>query len=122
MSNPARQKRSLTLRAKIAVISLLSFFVTTACSWLRLRATPTPQVTCYIVESTETPTPVVMCYEVVAETATPTPMCYTPLPSPTAFTSPLPTPTPSPEARHLLREKLLTENRFPQKVAQQLKS
>ena len=121
MSSPARQKRSLSLRTKIAVVSLLSFFVTTACSWLRLRATPTPQVTCYIViEPTETPTPIVMCYKMVAETATPTPACYTPVPSPTAFISPLPTPTPTLEARRLLQERLIAEDRFPDTVARQL--
>ena len=115
MQGPTRQKYSLSLRAKIAVVSLLSFLVTTACSWLRLRATPTPDVTCYImVEPTDTPTPVVMCYEVQMPTETPTP---TPFISPI---SPLPTPTPTPEARRLLRERLLTEGRFPRAVAQQL--
>ena len=115
MPGPSRQRHSFSLRAKIMVVSLLSFLVTTACSWLRLRATPTPEVTCYImVEPTDTPTPVVMCYEMQMPTETPTP---TPFISPL---SPLPTPTPSPEARSLLLERLLAENRFPRAVARQL--
>lgn len=117
MPGPARQKHSLSLRTKIAVVSLLSFLVTTACSWLRLRATPTPQVMCYImIEPTDTPTPVVMCYEVQMPTETPTLTTFiSPL-------SPLPTPTltPTPEARRLLRERLLAEGRFPRAVARQL--
>ncbi|MBU0702525.1 MAG: hypothetical protein KKC18_01500 [Chloroflexi bacterium] len=117
MPGPTRQKHSLSLRAKIAVVSLLSLLVTTACSWLRLRATPTPQVTCYImIEPTDTPTPVVMCYEMQMPTETPTLTTFiSPL-------SPLPTPTltPTPEARRLLRERLLAEGCFPGDVARQL--
>jgi len=119
MPTPSKQKRSLSRRTKIAVISLLSFLVTTACSALRLRATPTPNVTCYtMVAPTDTPTPVVMCYAVPAPTETPTPITFT---SPL---SPLPTPTPSPtpEARRLLQERLLAEDRFPDSVVRELES
>jgi hypothetical protein len=93
-------KLSLKLKLKIAVVSLLGFLLPSAC----------------------------MCYAPVLPPTT-TPMCYEPTqmpstPTPTTFTSPLPTPTPSPtpEARRLLRDKLLAEGRFPQKVARQLES
>jgi len=118
MSDPARQKHLLSLRVKVAVVSLLSFLVTTACSWLRLSGTPTPQITCYIaVEPTDTPTPIVMCYEPQIPTETPTLTAFT---SPLSPLSPLPTPTPTPEARRLLQERLLAEGRFPRAVARQL--
>ena len=123
MSEPVRKKRPLSLRVKIVLVSLLSFLVTTACSWLRLR--PTPMVTCYeAVAPSDTPTPFVTCYTAPAPSTTPTPLCYTPTPSPTTFTSPLPTPSPSPtpEARRLLRDRLLAGGRFPQNVARQLES
>jgi hypothetical protein len=132
MPNSTEQKRSLSLRIKIALISILSFIVTTACSLSRTR--PTPEVTCYTaIAPTDPPTPEVLCYEMVIEiTATPTPTltCYTappPTDTPTTFTSPLsplptptPTPTPTPEARRLLLDRLLTEGRLPQDVAQRL--
>lgn len=112
MQTQVKQKRSLSLRLKIAAISLLSLVVTTACSRLRLHATPEPM--CYVmVAPTDTPTPIVMCYEMVAPTETPTPAI---------FDSPLPTPTPTstPQARRLLLDRLLVEGRFPEDVARQL--
>ena len=121
MSEPVRKKRPLSLRVKIVLVSLLSFLVTTACSWLRWR--PTPMITCYeAVSPSDTPTPFVTCY--TAPSATPTPLCYTATLSPTAFISPLPTPSPSPtpEARRLLRDRLLAGGRFPQNVARELES
>jgi hypothetical protein len=119
MSTPTRRNRSPSLRLKIAAISLLSFVVTTACSWLRLRPTAEPGVTCYTaVAPTDPPTPVVLCYEVSPPTETPPSSTFT---SPI---SPLPTPTPSPtsEARRLLLDTLLAEGRFPDEVTQELKS
>ena len=119
MSTPTRRNRSPSLRLKIAAISLLSFMMTTACSWLRLRPTARPDVMCYkAVTPTDTPTPVVMCYEVSLPTETPP---STPFTSPI---SPLPTPAPTPtsEARRLLLDKLLAEGRFPGDVTQELKS
>lgn len=119
MPNPARQKRSLSLRLKIAAVSLLSLLVTTACSLLRLRSTPTPVITCYeIVAPTDPPTPFVTCYTAPAPTKTPISTTFT---SPI---SPLPTPTPTltPEARRILLQKLLAEGRFPHDVARELKS
>jgi hypothetical protein len=119
MSTPTRRNRSPSLRLKIAAISLLSFMVTTACSWLRLRPTAEPGVMCYkAVTPTDTPTPVVMCYEVSLPTETPPSTTFT---SPI---SPLPTPTPTPtsEARRLLLDKLLAEGRFPGDVTRELKS
>ena len=119
MSTPTRRNRSPSLRLKIAAISLLSFMVTTACSWLRLRPTAGPDVMCYkAVTPTDTPTPVVMCYEMSLPTET--------LPS-TTFTSPIsplptPTPTPTSEARRLLLDKLLAEGRFPDGVTLELES
>jgi hypothetical protein len=112
MSTSTRRKRPPSLRFKLAVVSFLSFLVTTACSWMRLRATPTPEVLCYVVVApTDTPTPVVMCYEMVVPTETPD-----------TFTSPLPTPTTTPEARRMLQNKLLADNRFPSAVARRLES
>ena len=117
MSTPTRRNQSPSLRLKIAAISLLSFMVTTACSWLRLRPTAGPGVMCYkAVTPTDTPTPVVMCYEVSLPTETPPSTTFT---SPI---SPLPTPTPTSEARRLLLDKLLAEGRFPGGVTQELKS
>lgn len=107
------QERLLPLRLKIVVISLLSLLVTTACSLLRWR--PTPTMVCYApVPPTETPTPFVTCYKMSAQTETP---------SATPPTSPLPTPTPtaSPEARRLLLEGLLAEGRFPQEIVWHLR-
>jgi len=134
-------RRSLSVRVKVLVVSVLSFVVTTACSWLRVRSTPEPNVTCYTMSPpTNTPTPVVMCYTMPPPTNTPTPMvmCYeamipTETPTSTTFTSPispLPTPTPTaptsplptPEARQSLLEQLLAEGRFPEDVARELKS
>ena len=117
MSNLTEQKRSLSLRIKITLVSLLSFIVTTACSLSRTR--PTPEVTCYTaIAPTNTPTPEVLCYEMVMPTDTPTPTTFTsplsPLPTPTS------TPTPTPEARRLLLDRLLAEGRLPKDVAQQL--
>ena len=135
MADRIKQKRPFSLRLKIATVSLLSLIVTTACSLLRSRTTPTPVVMCYeMVAPTDIPTPAVMCYEMVAPTDTPSPFvtCYTAppptkTPTSTTFTSPLsplptPTPTSTPEARHLLLDKLLAEGRFPQDVARQLES
>ena len=117
MSTPTRRNRSPSLRLKIAAISLLSFVVTTACSWLRLRPTAEPGVTCYTaVAPTDPPTPVVLCYEVAPPTETPPSTTFT---SPI---SPLPTPTPTSEARRLLLERLLTEGRFPGGVTRELES
>jgi hypothetical protein len=113
-----KRKRSLSLRLKILIVSLLSFLVTTACSWLRLRSTPEPNVTCYTMAApTDPPTPVIMCYEAPAPTETPTTTFTSPI-------SPLPTPSPSatPEARRLLLEQLLTEGHFPLDVARKLES
>ncbi|RLC95467.1 MAG: hypothetical protein DRI77_10005 [Chloroflexi bacterium] len=115
----SRRKKSLSLRAKVAAVSVLSFLVTTACAWLRLRSTPEPIITCYeMVAPTDPPTPVVMCYEPIIEIATPTPTTFI---SPI---SPLPTPTPTatPEAKRLLLDRLLTEGRFPYPIARQLES
>jgi hypothetical protein len=134
MPSSTEQKRSLSLRIKITLISILSFIVTTACSLSRTR--PTPEVTCYTaIAPTDPPTPEVLCYEAVLpdDTPTPTVTCYTATvppptdtPTPTTFTSPLPTPTPTLtptlEARRLLLDELLTEDRFPQDIARQLKS
>ena len=136
-----KSRRSLSVRVKVLVVSVLSFVVTTACSWLRVRSTPEPNVTCYTMSPpTNTPTPVVMCYTMPPPTNTPTPMvmCYeamipTETPTSTTFTSPispLPTPTPTastsplptPEARQSLLEQLLAEGRFPEDVARELKS
>jgi hypothetical protein len=77
-------------------------------SHAQVSYTPTPSFTpplCY----TPTPTPTPMCY-----TPTPTPRCYTP----TAF--PPPSSTSSQEARHLLLEQLLAEERFPHDIAREL--
>ena len=99
----------LSLRFKIALVSLLSLVVTTACSRLRLRGTEEPDVLCYIVAPpTDTPTPVVLCYEVMlptetpvpgdpalshtpTPTLTPTPVCYTATPSSTSVPPKTPT-------------------------------
>ncbi len=100
-------KRLLKLRLKVVVVSLLGFLVPSAC------APPPP--TCYVPPApTDTPAPLVTCYTAPAPTSTPDTF--------TSPISPLPTPTPSPEARRLLREKLLTEGRFPGKVARELES
>jgi hypothetical protein len=113
--------RRLPRRLKIAVISLLSFVVTTACSLARIRSTVEPDVTCYtMVAPTEPFTPAALCYEMVE--LTPTPTCYTATAPPvgastaTPPTSPLATPTPTStaEARRLLLERLLAEGRFPE--------
>ncbi len=127
MSNSTEYKRSFPVRIKIALVSLLSFIVTTACTLSRTR--PTPEVTCYTaIAPTDPPTPEVLCYEAVIEptnTPTPTVTCYTA--TPTTFTSPLsPLPTPTPtltptlEARRLLLDELLAKGRFPQDIARQL--
>lgn len=109
MPTPDESKRSLKRRLKIAAVSLLGFLIPSACA--------PPTVTCYVPPApTDTPTPFVTCYTAPAPTSTPTPDTFT---SPL---SPLPTPTPSPEARRLLREKLLTEGRFPGKVVRELES
>jgi len=122
-------------RLKITLVSLAALAISAACSPKPTQQTPI--ATCYVpLMPTDTPEPIVMCYTATAPpptfTPTPTPMCYTPTaPAPTltltpnTFTSPispLPTPTPAPEARHLLRERLLAEGRFPQDVARQLES
>jgi hypothetical protein len=137
MSDRIKRKRPFPLRLKIGAVSLLSLVVTTACSLLRSRTTPTPVIMCYeMVAPNDTPTPVVMCYAEVAPTDTPTPFvtCYTApppteTPTPTTFTSPLiplptptPTPTPTPEARHLLLQRLLAEGRLPHDVVHELES
>ena len=96
MPIPNRSKLSFKLKLKLVVVSLLGVLLPSACA----RYTPTPMP----------PT----CYEPVAPPMTATPTTFI---SPI---SPLPTPTPSPEARRLLREKLLTEGRFPGKIARQL--
>lgn len=116
MSNSTKQRHSLTLRVRIAVVSLLSFIVSTACSLSRSQSTPTPVIMCYeMIEPSNTPTPRVTCYTAPPPTETPTP---------TTFTSPLftPTPTSTPEARLLLLEELLTENRFPQDIVRELEA
>ena len=113
----AKRRRSLSFRLRIVTVSVLSFLVTTACSWLRLRSTSDPRVTCYTaVAPTNPPTPVVLCYEIAAPTETPTPDTFT---SPI---SPLPTPTPTstPQAHRLLLDRLLADGCFPQDVTRQL--
>ncbi len=113
MSKQIKARQSLSRRIKFAIVSLISFIVTTACSLTQSRTTPT--VLCYTqVGPTHTPTPVVLCYEVVEPTGTPTPF--------TSPLSPLPTPTPTstPEARRLLLDRLLTEGRLPPDVVRQL--
>ena len=107
MPTPDESKRSLKRRLKIAAVSLLGFLIPSACA--------PPPVTCYVPPApTDTPTPFVTCYTAPAPTETPTTF--------TSPISPLPTLTPSPEARRLLREKLLAEGRFPDKVARDLES
>jgi len=135
MATPDKQRKSLMLRLKITVVSLVALALSAACSPKPTQKTPT--ITCYEpAVPTDTPEPVVMCYTATAPpptfTPTPTPMCYTPTPLPLTLTptpdtftsplSPLPTPTLAPEARHLLRERLLAEGRFPQGVARELES
>ncbi|MBU0702527.1 MAG: hypothetical protein KKC18_01510 [Chloroflexi bacterium] len=106
MPTPDESKRSLKRRLKIVAVSLLGFLIPSACA---------PPPMCYVPPApTDTPTPFVMCYVAPAPTETPTTF--------TSPLSPLPTPTPSPEARRLLREKLLTEGRFPDTVARDLES
>jgi hypothetical protein len=98
MSSPVESKRSLpfSLRVKIAVISLLSLLITTACSLLRLRSNQESGVVRLKVSNpTDTVTPYVMCYEVSLPADTPTPVCYTPTPPP-LFSSHTPTPTLTP--------------------------
>jgi hypothetical protein len=81
-------------------------------SHAQVSYTPTPSSMsplCY----TPTPSPTTLCY-----TPTPSPfaVCYTPTPSPlppSPFTS-------SKEARRLLLEQLLAEERFPQDIAREL--
>ena len=133
MATPDKQRKSLMLRLKITVVSLVALVLSAACSPKPTQETPA--ITCYEpAVPTDTPEPIVTCYTATAPppTFTPTPMCYTPTPpastltpTPTTFTSPispLPTPTLAPEARHLLRERLLAEGRFPQDVARELES
>jgi hypothetical protein len=110
MPTPDRQEHPVMLRLRITVVSLLSILVTTACTMMRQRSTPTPVMLCYkMVVPTEPPTPAIFtCYTAPPPTVSPTA---------TAFTSPLPTPTPTStptsEARRLLRERLVAEGRFP---------
>jgi hypothetical protein len=113
MPTPNKRKRPVMLRLRITAVSLLSILVTTACTMMRQRSTPTPVVLCYkMVMPTEPPTPTIFtCYTAPPPTVSPTP---------TVFTSPLPTPTPTStptlEARRLLRERLVSEGRFPNGV------
>jgi hypothetical protein len=117
MPIPDKQMRPTMLRLRITAVSLLSILVTTACTLMRQRSTPTPVVLCYkAVAPAEPPTPTVFtCYTAPPPTVSPTP---------TAFTSPLPTPTPTstptPEARLPLLERLVAEGRFPDGVADNL--
>jgi len=135
MATPDKQRKSLMLRLKITVVSLVALVLSAACSPKPTQETPT--ITCYEpAVPTDTPEPIVTCYTATAPpptfTPTPTVMCYTPTalpstltPTPTTFTSPLsplPTPTLTPEARRLLRERLLAEGRFPHDVARELGS
>lgn len=79
-------------------------------SHAQVSYTPTPSSVsplCY----TPTPSPTTLCY---TPTPSPTTLCYTPTPSP-----PLPSTSPK-EARRLLLEQLLTEERFPQDIAREL--
>ena len=70
MPNPTKRKHSPSLRLKIVVVSLLSFLITTARSWLRLRPGSAPGILCYkAIAPTETP--IVLCYEVVAPASGP---------------------------------------------------
>jgi hypothetical protein len=113
----------LRRRLKIALVSLMAFFISSACSLKPPRETPVPICYAEVPPVTDTPEPIVMCYTMPAPTATPTPLCYTPTPYPTTFVSPLsPIPTPTPEARRLLQERLLAEGRFPQSIAHELGS
>ena len=135
MATPDKQRKSLMLRLKITLVSLVALVLSAACSPKPTQRTPT--ITCYEpAVPTDTPEPIVTCYTATASpptfTPTPPPMCYTPTPLPLTLTptpdtftsplSPLPTPTLAPEARHLLRERLLAEGRFPQDVARELES
>jgi len=133
MATPDKQRKSLILRLKITVVSLVALVLSAACSPKPTQETPA--IMCYKpAVPTDTPEPIVTCYTATAPppTFTPTPMCYTPTPpastltpTPTTFTSPispLPTPTLAPEARRLLRERLLAEGRFPHDVARELGS
>jgi hypothetical protein len=102
-------KPLLKRRLETAVVSLIAFLISLACSLKPLRDTPTPAPMCYTatLPATDTPEPIGVC--------------YTPTPSPITFVSPLsPVPTPTPEARHLLQERLLAEGRFPQDVVREL--
>ncbi len=93
MPESNKSKPTLSLRFRIALVSLLSFIVTTACAVLQQRVEPTPEVLCYeMIVPTDTPTPIVDCYiaSPVTETPTLTPVCYTPTPSPNT-PDPIPT-------------------------------
>ncbi len=115
MSSSTEQRRSFSLRIKITLVSILSFIVTSACSLMQSRTTPTPVIMCYIeAPPTNTPTPIVLCYDMVAPTETPFTSPLSPLPTPT--------PTSTPEARRLLLDRLIAEGRLPRDVARQLQS
>jgi len=121
-------KPLLKRRLETAVVSLIAFLISLACSLKPPRDTPTPAPMCYTttLPATDTPEPIGVCYTPTASVETPTstfppPVCYTPTPSPITFVSPLsPVPTPTPEARRLLQERLLAEGRFPQDVVREL--
>jgi hypothetical protein len=112
MTAPNPSNRSLRHRIKLAAVSFLGLLIPSACSTVT-------QPVCYApLPPTDTPTPFVTCYTAPPPTETPTP---TPFTSPI---SPLPTPTPAStaEARRLLLDRLLSEERFPDEVARDLES
>jgi len=115
MTAPNPSNRSLRQRIKLAVASLLGLLIPSACSTVT-------QPMCYVpAPPTDTPTPFVTCYTAPppAETSTPTPFT-----SPLSPLSPLATPPPTStaEARRLLLDRLLSEDRFPDAVARDMES
>ena len=112
MAAPNPSDHLLRRRIKLAAVSFLGLLIPSACSTVT-------QPMCYApAPPTDTPSPFVTCYTAPPPTETPTP---------TPFTSPLsPLPTPPPtstaEARRLLLDRLLSEERFPDEVARDLES
>ena len=115
MPTPSPSDRSLGHRLKLAAISFLGLLIPSACSTVT-------QPMCYVPPPpTDMPTPFVTCYTAPPPTETPTP---TPFTSPLSPLSPLPTPPPTStaEARRLLLDRLLSEDRFPDAVARDMES
>ncbi len=114
MESKNRNRGRLSRKLKLLVASGIALGLAARCV-----AEPTPEVTCYAVAApTPTETPMVMCYE-----PTMPPMEETPTITPTATLtgSPEITITPNVESRSTLMEQLLTEGRFPECVAEELK-